>query len=841
MKRLISLVLVLMLTVSCLMFPAEAALTPRKEVKRAISIVFDNSGSMYIGSEDTKKAWCRATYAMEAFATMMNSNDIMDIYPMWDITVNGEKYTMDNPLRITQKTASQIRNIYSPEPWGTPIEAITTAYEGLMEQSADEKWLIVLTDGANFDRSNVTLSNTVSALEQELTKCVQNVNVMYLGIGSQSAHPKKVQGNYYFESRVTKNSGEVLSALTDMCNTIFGRDVLPGSGDTLEFGVSMSKLILFIQGTDISNVKLGSLNPISTSDMKYATAGGGGQAAGKFLVDDTLQGVLAIYSGVDAGSYDLSYTGSADSVVCYYEPDVDIYAELLDSEGNKVDPNAENTAGDYQIRYCMVDKYGKEVPEDVCRELLRNTQYEITYTINDQPTTVNPTQAGTIPVTVGANEVLKGHFKVTYLDGYTIERDGIDLGWPELGLKFGPPPAGHLEIGIRGDTTDHKLSKLTESGIYRLSFTYEGQPLTAEQLDSMENLKGEMEGGNATCSIGRDADGYYAQMQYGGSPVDTQCGTYTLDVSGVYRNQDGLLSNTAHAKLELTVTDDSRALAMTVTADQEYYRISEIAQGEPITVKLNYSGADLTQEELDGLTFTADAPGLPLVIEKDYAASAYVIRLDPAGSFETGEYEIDIHVTGVNEVGRAQDLQDQVDVELGNWPMWARILVPILIFLLLLLLFLYFRSRKRLPKRAELKVLDFVVDGDQVPGNGKLVFNGAGKKTGSIRITSPNAPVPGAQQSMMLEVEAISPRSEKSARRKAMVKNAKVGNTMAVTSWSLKSMTYVPDPEKPGSFVYSITGAPGFKSVSISNNTELMIEADSDMASVYFKAKIVFK
>ena len=37
--------------------------------KRAIYVVFDNSGSMY---GDGNKAWSQATYAMEVFAAMMN-------------------------------------------------------------------------------------------------------------------------------------------------------------------------------------------------------------------------------------------------------------------------------------------------------------------------------------------------------------------------------------------------------------------------------------------------------------------------------------------------------------------------------------------------------------------------------------------------------------------------------------------------------------------------------------------------------------------------------------------------------------------------------------------------
>ena len=56
--------------------------------KRAIYVVFDNSGSMY---GDGNKAWSQATYAMEVFAAMMNyeSGDVMKVFPMHDITTDG--------------------------------------------------------------------------------------------------------------------------------------------------------------------------------------------------------------------------------------------------------------------------------------------------------------------------------------------------------------------------------------------------------------------------------------------------------------------------------------------------------------------------------------------------------------------------------------------------------------------------------------------------------------------------------------------------------------------------------------------------------------------------------
>lgn len=71
--------------------------------KRAIYVVFDNSGSMY---GDGNKAWSQATYAMEVFAAMMNyeSGDVMKVFPMHDITTDGNTgLQQSHPWKFVEK------------------------------------------------------------------------------------------------------------------------------------------------------------------------------------------------------------------------------------------------------------------------------------------------------------------------------------------------------------------------------------------------------------------------------------------------------------------------------------------------------------------------------------------------------------------------------------------------------------------------------------------------------------------------------------------------------------------------------------------------------------------
>lgn len=862
MKRIVSLLLALLLVLSVFPVSSSAATVTKDEVTRAIAIVFDNSGSMYerVGNADAEApmAWCRATYAMQAFANMMNPNDQMLIYPMHPITVgkgSSEIFDWDNPLKIRQQDAAKIQQIYTPDPQGTPIETIPAALAGLSGVTADEKWLVVLTDGSEFYENDEELSKsqTKARLGEELTKCRQQVNVIYLGIGSQTAMPDSVTGSYQYHEKGTASSDEVLSALSSMCNIIFGRKELPNitsSAKNINFDVSMGKLILLVQGQNITDVTLNGMAPSSVSDMKYAELGGGPDDKyaynyRPFKIDTALQGALVIYDQpLDAGEYTLSYSGSATSVACYYEPYVDLYVELLDENGNVVDPNAENVAGKYTIRYCMVDKDGNETKS----ALLGSTSYKITYILNGEPQTVEATSGGTIELDIPPESTLDANFVVTYLDGYTITRDAEDLGWPKGGLKFAAPAAGDLTITLSGGQQDYKLSALPQGEKFQLSFAYDGVQLTNDQLSGLEQLKVTLEGGDGAegmkpvvAQLKQDG-GYYVELSYGGSAMETQCGSYTLKATAVYRNEDDKLTKMAAASAGFTVTDDSRQLTMEVTASDGYYQISEIGSAAPIIVKLLYSGQNLTEEELKTFEPTLSNLQGHLIKEMDVAQSAYIYRFDPDNAPAEGDYELQITVSGVNEIGRPQKQSHELEYSFGLLPMWLKILIPILIILIILLIIWFIMNQPRLPKNIYVKGMDFIVDGDPVTVSKTPKFTGAGKKKGTIVVSSPKAGNdPFADQTMTMTVKAVSPRRTKSKNRKALVTNATVTRPNNVIYWRVKSAAYVPDPESSGGFISSTNGKPGFKPVEIGNGSEVEIQAETDSSSVIFKCKLGFK
>ena len=232
MKRFLCITLTAILLLSCLLtaVPPIQVFAKTSESK-AIAIVFDNSHSMY---KEGNKAWSQATYAMEVFASMLNKGDILLIYPMNRISVNGKDYTMENPLRIDNPSqANIIRDIYTPvnDNGNTHIESVDCAAAGVAQVRADEKYVIVLTDGDVFYENNKNLKDkTVPELDERFAKYASaERTVMYLGVGAQVAMPKTPQSEYFFKEQAV-NSQDVLAVLTKMCNRIFGRDSLPSKG-----------------------------------------------------------------------------------------------------------------------------------------------------------------------------------------------------------------------------------------------------------------------------------------------------------------------------------------------------------------------------------------------------------------------------------------------------------------------------------------------------------------------------------------------------------------------------------------------------------------------------------
>ena len=798
-QRILSGLLAMILLLSAAVGTAGASGSAKNSVSRAIAIVFDNSGSMYMSGN---KAWCRATYAIEVFASMMNQGDTLQVFPMYEVTANGKSYTSQSPVTVSGGSdISAIRDMYTPHAGDTPIETIGDAHQALQRSTADEKWLIVLTDGAEFYENGAGLGSATSArLSEVLTEYNKSANVLYLGIDSVAVMPTVTSnGQYQYYADKAANSADVLSKLTNMCNMIFGRDKLTASGNQISFDVSMNKLILFVQGSNISGVTLKDASGASVGSPsleyspRYSEKGAGsGIGSGSFGIDKSLSGYIAIYdTPLEAGTYSLSYSGDVSNVSVYYEPDVDLVAQLTDESGAVITSSSELYPGTYYINYGLVDKTGNMTTST----LLGTTSYEVTYTINGKEQTVTSDKSGQVALELKEGDVLDGKIHVSYLSGYSITKDSSQLGWPSGGFQVTPRPAGSLELKVSGRQDSYALSTLEDTPC-QVQVYYEGAQLTGAALEQVK-FNAALEGGNAGYELVRDGDNCALYLRYAGSAEATDCGDYHMTLSASYTDEFGVTAQSNEAAWDFTLEDDSYQLAMEFEGPG-YFVIADLENSDPILVKLSLSGQPMTDEQLAATTLIVEADGLTVTQEPLPGESAYALHIAGDEHAVSGKYGLRVRAVTNDQIGREISAEGTKQVELSTYPLWLRYLIIALIILLIIALILFYLSRKILPKKITVNSAQtvFTVDGEMVQGAAKCNYSGGGKKRGSIQVSTPAySGSPLVKGGFALQLQAVTPRRVKSNRRRALVTTISPSNTAALTSLSIGTHTLVKSEE----------------------------------------------
>lgn len=731
MKRYISFLLALCMCAGLLLNVVPGANAAKKDsVPRTIGIVFDNSGSMYM---QKNTAWCRATYAMEVFASMLNEGDKLMIYPMWPIMVNGNEYTMNQPLTITSpEQASDIRAIQTPMAGGTPVESITAAHEDMQGQSG-ECWLIILTDGDVFYANDEPLDNDNSGnkkskaeVERLLVECSADMNALYLGIGAVALEPEcEPAGQYKLIAEKATRSEDVLARLTSMCNMIFGRDTMPSShfeNGIVKADVSMTKMIVFVQGEEISDVSLvdGSGNCVGTkvseAQTRYATDGCTDTRYSS-TPDTALQGMIVTYEDCPIGEYKLSCNGTVRSTEIYYEPNVDVAFTFTDAAGNKVDPNS-LYEGDYTISYGMVDGVTGEYTSS---DLLGTVEYDGHYYVNGETYDIKSNEkSGSQNIHLGVGDSFDADITVTYLGGYKIYKDGSSFGWPDGGISVSAKPAGELKLVISGGSDVYELSKLDEGENFRAEVYYEGTLLTADELEKVE-LTWDSELSGALVEKDHKGD-YYELVLSHKKPDDPQAtplGDFSFPITAIYTPPASETAESAPVQLSYTIEDNTGGLAVKLTATQDYFVISEIAQSDPIRADITKEGVALSAEEFAALTFTPSCNGLTIKTEALPQESAYLLYIEPNDNYEDGEYVISAEAMTTDDIGRVCKHSDKVSVALSTMALWLKWVIGLSIAFLLLLILLVILHIKALPKKLHITKRDSSMsfDGEDVTKN----------------------------------------------------------------------------------------------------------------------------
>jgi len=535
MRKLMALLLCLVMmgaSLTPLGMQAQAYATNQRS--RVIHVVYDDSGSMVRDGGVFLDRWGQAKYAMEVFAAMLGENDVMRVYYMscFDTSVGGDIHA--DPLVVmsgsepARERVAKIHNTITTTA-NTPFDPVLKAFADLRNQTADERWLVVLTDG-EFNRLYGEVNNNVD-VEGYYSRFVgeSDVRIIHFAMGDDAAtitaDPSR---NIFFEH--SRNDHEILGKVTYISNLIFNRNILPFSNEArheFNFDIPMMELIVFAQGANVSIAGIvgdGSHGPVETVGVRYSeVAGENWRNNPNVIVSRNLVGVLYTFRDIPLGSYSLEITG-AETVEIYYKPVVNLDIKLFqDGAEIRGDPIA---AGEYQLYFGIVNEDG----EFFQSSLLGLVSY--TAVAANGGREIHITNGETIHLAPGELTV---NVRAQFLEINTAEsilRRRVSEDAPP------PPPPSGLDIEITAPNDEFTRRTLNDTGAFTVTIRHEGELLTEEQWRSMDLP---VVTSNANVDISEVRRGARVSTfefnirQRNGDPFQTARGTITLNAEARIR------------------------------------------------------------------------------------------------------------------------------------------------------------------------------------------------------------------------------------------------------------------------------------------------------------------
>ena len=500
----------------------------KTSVTHDIASVFDNSLSMY---EDTDR-WSQALYAIGVFASMLDYDmgDKLGIYPMGEISVGKGGPSISDRLEITKDNIQDISKIYCKNSSPTIMKPAYTAKKYLEGSSLDEKWLIVMTDGAFFfdestsekqeEKDEKWLNGVMSKLAQD------GIKVQYLGFGEAKNVKSNVSAGIY---GTNVNSADLLApALVDICNMIFQRHRVQNiSGGAFDIDVSMNSIVAFAQGrgAEIKSLSGAGGKRIDATIDERIKAGseGTGSYEGAPIAD--VAGQVVTFAPCEAGSYKLDYSGS--DVEVFYEPNVMVKTSLKDSKGNEYDGSEEIVPGDYTVHYELLDGVtGKNVQNS---DLLAPVSFEAVVTNKGQDTPVE--NGGTVKLDADNDTKIK--VKASYLGEYEVTNEN-----DATGFSFNVAAPDQQEFNVKLSTEQQngwfKLDDHDNWKTIRADITLDGRKLTPEEFAkvTLELDPQPSEDFPYSCTPVPDESAYEIKLgDNNGTYAEPKCDTYHLNAT----------------------------------------------------------------------------------------------------------------------------------------------------------------------------------------------------------------------------------------------------------------------------------------------------------------------
>jgi hypothetical protein len=348
---------------------------PEEAPSREINLVLDDSGSMFADGPrpaDRLERWSYAKYSLEVFAALLAEGDTLNVYLMSDFDDEGTP----NPrpaltLRGTETPAERVQQIRDMQLRGgnTPYAPVEAAHADIVASAADERWLVVLSDG-QFDGTGRADQKNPAEVQQDISSWVDAargegsaLKVAFLAIGDDAPAIRNEPDLGIFFERAA-SSDELTGLMTGFANQIFQRDPIGvSSGNVITTDVPLDEAVVFAQGRDVT------VGPARTSDGEVIEAED--QAEVRWTENDrvetqgaqvtplpnkSLRGTLAVFNDLPTGEITFDVDGASD-VAVFFKPRLNFGIRVTDVESGAQIPTGESVpVGTYRIEYGLYNE-----------------------------------------------------------------------------------------------------------------------------------------------------------------------------------------------------------------------------------------------------------------------------------------------------------------------------------------------------------------------------------------------------------------------------------------------------------------------------------------------------
>lgn len=431
MRRFMCLFLVIIMSLLSITVPVSAASLRNKKI---VSVVYDDSNSMHISGQ---LKWAYANYAMQAFAGMLNKEDVLMINYMSSVAKGNNA-----PVTInTTDRGGSVNHIRShSDADGTPFNSIDVAYQNLQSKNDNnpntQYWLVVMTDGEFNETTLADVENKLNSIADGTMPNGSKPHIVFLSMcDSNGTFTPKSNLKSNINVKSVEEAQAIADAIADISDEISGRysvaknDIKIVDEKTIQVS---SKLPLINIGvlTQFSQAKVEKVTVEKNSTVAVESNVGiqYPDVPGRTTDPSLIGNVALIGTGKDnipAGTYTITFSEavSAENINVMFEPALELRMVLF-SEGNKVDDPTKLAAGSVITAKADLYEAGtdneidlSQLPGDVThfiQHMENGNEIKSTDTLElaDIQLTVNPTK-------ITATLKLEGYFTLTQTVDFT--------------------------------------------------------------------------------------------------------------------------------------------------------------------------------------------------------------------------------------------------------------------------------------------------------------------------------------------------------------------------------------------------------------------------------------